>query len=423
MQNNHKNTIKKMVIANEYLKNNILDNYPIDQEDNIIINIELFFLTFTLFSDCFRRIEMSEELKRIIEDQDYYIDGDKIILRDKVISFESLEKAFIETLLKYNEIKSSKIISYDPTRFFSKKTPQEAITGQETKIMPFNSKNYLEKKKNFQNEAIGILNSYKLDKDGKAISYLHEIKSNFRLVAYDSIVSLYYKLNIDRQDQAFKSYQSLLSNNSIKKYYIKFIYMLLNIYPLQIYAKNRDIIDYSSLLIEGIDADFNLYTSDEAWKEFERKINKLNLEIDNYLIFIRNRKVPESAKLKVRNRIDQIKLEKKLLSEQYMHEIINQSDMKEIIELDNREESVYSSSQLNKHILCDIENALKKGYIRIDKDKVVFYGIKDDKVDFIINIYNNMIMDIFDIDNVLKSLNNTHNQNGIKNDNKMLYKS
>ena len=199
--------------------------------------------------------------------------------------------------------------------------------------------------------------------------------------------------------------------------------MLLNFYPLQIYAKNRDIIDYSSLLIEGIDADFNLYTSDEAWKEFERKINKLNLEIDNYLIFIRNRKVPESAKLKVRNRIDQIKLEKKLLSEQYMHEVINQSDMKEIIELENREESFYSSSQLNKHILCDIENALKKGYIRIDKDKVVFYGIKDDKVDFIINIYNNMIMDIFDTDNVLKSLNNTHNRNGIKNDNKTLYKS
>ena len=180
-------------------------------------------------------------------------------------------------------------------------------------------------------------------------------------------------------------------------------------------TKNRDIIDYSSLLIEGIDADFNLYTSDEAWKEFERKINKLNLEIDNYLIFIRNRKVPESAKLKVRNRIDQIKLEKKLLSEQYMHEIINQSDMKEIIELENREESFYSSSKLNKHILCDIENALKKGYIRIDKDKVVFYGIKDDKVDFIINIYNNMIMDIFDTENVLNSLNNNQNKVKIKN--------
>ena len=41
MQNNHKNTIKKMAIANESLKINILDNYPIDQEDNIIINIEL----------------------------------------------------------------------------------------------------------------------------------------------------------------------------------------------------------------------------------------------------------------------------------------------------------------------------------------------------------------------------------------------
>ena len=43
---------------------------------------------------------------------------------------------------------------------------------------------------------------------------------------------------------------------------------------------------------------------------------------------------------------------------------------------------------------------------------MVFYGIKDDKVDFIINIYNNMIMDIFDTDNVLNSLNN--NQNKVK---------
>ena len=415
MQNTHKKTIKKMVIANDNLRYKILDNCEIDEENNNIINIELFFLTFTLFSDYFRIIEMPEELKRIIKEQDYYIDGDKIISRDKEISFETVEKAFIDTLLMYKEKNQSKIISYDQVRCLSKKTQQESIIGQETKIMPFNSKNYLEKKENIHNEAIGILNSYKLDKDGKAISYLHEIKSAFRLVAYDSIVSLYYKLNIDRQDQAFKSYQSLLSNNSIKKYYIKFIYMLLNFYPLQIYAKNRDIIDYSSLLIEGIDADFNLYTSDEAWKEFERKINELNLEIDNYLIFIRNRKVPESAKLKVRNRIDQKKKKKKLLSEQYMHKIINQSDMKEIIELENREESFYSSSQLNKHILCDIENALKKGYIRIDKDKVVFYGIKDDKVDFIINIYNNMIMDIFDTDNVLKSLNNNQNKVKIKN--------
>ena len=415
MQNNHKNTIKKMAIANEYLKNNILDNYPIDQEDNIIINIELFFLTFLLFSDCLKKETISNELKIIIEDQDYYINGDKLIAGDKVISFETVEKAFIDTLLMYKEKNQSKIISYDPVRYLSKKTPQESIIESRTKIIQFNSKKYLEKKENIHNEAIGILNSYKLDKDGKAISYLQEIKSAFRLVAYDSIVSLYYKLNIDRQDQAFKSYQSLLSNNSIKKYYIKFIYMLLNFYPLQIYAKNKDIIDYSSLLIEGIDADFNLYRSDETWKEFERKINKLNLEIENYLIFIRNRKVPESAKLKVRNRIEQIKLEKKLLSEQFMHEIINKSDMKEIIELENREESFYSSSQLNKHILCDIENALKKGYIRIDKDKVVCYGIKDDKVDFIINIYNNMIMDIFDIDNVLNSLNNNQNKVIIKN--------
>ena len=415
MQNTHKKTIKKMVIANDNLRYKILDYSEIDEENNKIINIELFFLTFTLFSDYFRRIEMPEELKRIIKEQDYYIEGDKIISRDKVISFETVEKAFIDTLLMYKEKNQSKIISYDQVRFLSKKTPQESIVESETKIIQFNSKKYLEKKENMHNEAIGILNSYKLDKDGKAISYLHEIKSAFRLVAYDSIVSLYYKLNIDHQDQAFKSYQSLLSNNSIKKYYIKFIYMLLNFYPLQIYAKNRDIVDYSYLLIEGIDADFNLYASDETWKEFERKINKLNLEIDNYLIFIRNRKVPESAKLRVRNRIDQIKLEKKLLSEQYMHEIINQSDMKEIIELENREESFYSSSQLNKHILCDIENALKKGYIRIDKDKVVFYGIKDDKVDFIINIYNNMIMDIFDTENVLNSLNNNQNKVKIKN--------
>ena len=291
MQNTHKKTIKKMVIANDNLRYKILDNCEIDEENNNIINIELFFLTFTLFSDYFRIIEMSEELKRIIKEQDYYIEGDKIISRDKVISFETVEKAFIDTLLMYKEKNQSKIISYDPIRYFSKKTPQESIIESETKIIQFNSQKYLEKKENIHNEAIGILNSYKLDKDGKAISYLHEIKSAFRLVAYDSIVSLYYKLNIDRQDQAFKSYQSLLSNNSIKKYYIKFIYMLLNFYPLQIYAKNRDIIDYSSLLIEGIDADFNLYTSDEAWKEFERKINKLNLEIDNYLIFIRNRKV------------------------------------------------------------------------------------------------------------------------------------
>ena len=415
MQNTHKKTIKKMVIANDNLRYKILDYSEIDEENNKIINIELFFLTFTLFSDYFRIIEMPEELKRIIKEQDYYIDGDKIISRDKVISFETVEKAFIDTLLMYKEKNQSKIISYDQVRFLSKKTPQESIVESETKIIQFNSKKYLEKKENMHNEAIGILNSYKLDKDGKAISYLHEIKRTFRSVAYDSIVSLYYKLNIDHQDQAFKSYQSLLSNNSIKKYYIKFIYMLLNFYPLQIYAKNRDIVDYSYLLIEGIDADFNLYASDETWKEFERKINKLNLEIDNYLIFIRNRKVPESAKLRVRNRIDQIKLEKKLLSEQYMHEIINQSDMKEIIELENREESFYSSSQLNKHILCDIENALKKGYIRIDKDKVVFYGIKDDKVDFIINIYNNMIMDIFDTENVLNSLNNNQNKVKIKN--------
>ena len=331
MQNTHKKTIKKMVIANDNLRYKILDYSEIDEENNKIINIELFFLTFTLFSDYFRRIEMPEELKRIIKEQDYYIDGEKIISRDKEISFETVEKAFIDTLLMYKEKNQSKIISYDQVRFLSKKTPQESIVESETKIIQFNSKKYLEKKENIHNEAITILNSYKLDKDGKAISYLHEIKRAFRLVAYDSIVSLYYKLNIDRQDQAFKSYQSLLSNNSIKKYYIKFIYMLLNFYPLQIYAKNRDIVDYSYLLIEGIEADFNLYASDENWKEFERKINKLNLEIDNYLIFIRNRKVPESAKLKVRNRIDQIKQEKKLLSEQYMHEIINQSDMKEII--------------------------------------------------------------------------------------------
>ena len=58
MQNTHKKTIKKMVIANDNLRYKILDNCEIDEENNNIINIELFFLTFTLFSDYFRIIEM-----------------------------------------------------------------------------------------------------------------------------------------------------------------------------------------------------------------------------------------------------------------------------------------------------------------------------------------------------------------------------
>ena len=102
MQNKYKNTIKRMILANDNLRDKIINNYEIDNETKKIISIELFFLAFTIFLDFFEEIEISEEWKKIIKEQDYYIDKVTGRLKIKFCLSDVKEKIYKDYFIDVN---------------------------------------------------------------------------------------------------------------------------------------------------------------------------------------------------------------------------------------------------------------------------------------------------------------------------------
>ena len=348
-----------------------------------------------------------------MEKQDYYIQDNKIIIEGNEISFELLEMAFLETILKYREKKAGKIIKFEPIKKEENEedVSQNMCTVSEinfSDVIQFESGRDIEQEENERNEAIRIMNTYKLDREGLAKSYLYDIRESFRDIACESIISLYNILENGRKNRMFKSNVPLIDeNNRGNKSLIKFAYMLLSFYPIQFYAKEKEIIDYSSLLIPNITSDANYYRYDDTCEEFEKKFERINNIIDSCMIFVRSRRVRESEKRRVRFQINQLEWEKRELEAKYMEEMLSQTDMREVFN-DDTEESFYTSRTLNKHILYNIENALRNGHVDIrtihGKTSFVFYSVYGDDVDFILSIDSNKMIDVIDSENLMESL-------------------
>lgn len=418
MQNEYKKTIKSMILANESLKEQILEDFRIEEEDNKIINIELFYLTFSLFSDYFKRLDIYDSWKELLGSHDYYIDGDRVISGGKEISFQLLEMTFIETLLKYREKRDKKIVNV--TNFRKVKMSSESMTEEDNSevevlynighgelIQFVNDGVVNDERDSKREEAIKVLSSYQIGNSECVKSYLYEIRDGFRNIVYDCIVSLYNRLKKGRKDKMFKSVIPLINESSKdSRQHSELAHLLLTMYPIQFYGKDKDCIDYSKLLIPNIEVDANHYRYDDVWEEFEKKYEEINKIIDNCMIFIRSRKVKESEKRRIRFKINQLEWEKRDLESKYMLDMIEKTDMREIID-EETDESYYSGSMLNKHILYNLEIALKNGHVDIinkkGRDVLVLYAIVDKQVDFILEIDSSKFLDIIDMDSILSS--------------------
>ena len=82
------------------------------------------------------------------------------------------------------------------------------------------------------------------------------------------------------------------------------------------------------------------------------------------------------------------------------------SDVTEVY--DENGEPYYTGAMLNKHILYNLEIALRNGHVDVIKnngrEEMVFYAIVDGKVDFILKVGINKILNMFDTNNLIESI-------------------
>ena len=96
--------MKDLIYINDSLREFIMHDCEMEEDECFYANVELFFLTFALFSDDLENINLNDSVRELIETQKYYIDDDKIILGDKEIAFGVLEMAFVEVLSYYKNV-------------------------------------------------------------------------------------------------------------------------------------------------------------------------------------------------------------------------------------------------------------------------------------------------------------------------------
>ena len=365
--------MKDLIYINDSLREFIMHDCEMEEDECFYANVELFFLTFALFSDDLENINLNDSVRELIETQKYYIDGDKIILGDKEIAFGVLE------LLD--------------TGF-----------GQ---LIKFDINNVEEEERLAREEAIRKLYEYKASGYEEVDTYLYEIEHSFKDTAYEGIAILYNKLRELRDDNIFKGDIPLLSAADVNlSYYRKFAYMLMSCYPIQIFKPARECLEYLDLRFPNIQADANYYRYDDEWEEYEKKRNRVLADIGVCNFFLRCRRASKTEKDKARKRGEFLIRKKELLDLQCFNHSVDCSDVTEVY--DENGEPYYTGAMLNKHILYNLEIALRNGHVDVIKnngrEEMVFYAIVDGQVDFILKVGINKILNMFDTNNLIESI-------------------
>ena len=210
-----------------------------------------------------------------------------------------------------------------------------------------------------------------------------------------------------RDDNIFKGDIPLLSAADVNlSYYRKFAYMLMSCYPIQIFKPARECLEYLDLRFPNIQADANYYRYDDEWEEYEKKRNRVLADIGVCNFFLRCRRASKTEKDKARKRGEFLIRKKELLDLQCFNHSVDCSDVTEVY--DENGEPYYTGAMLNKHILYNLEIALRNGHVDVIKnngrEEMVFYAIVDGQVDFILKVGINKILNMFDTNNLIESI-------------------
>lgn len=401
--------MKELIYTNDSLREFIMHDYEMEEDECFYANVELFFLTFALFSDDLENINLNDSVRELIETQKYYIDGDKIILGDKEIAFSVLEMAFVEVLLYYKKERNRKIIGVDvfESKIQSKGNVDILLDTGLGQLIKFDINNVEEEERLAREEAIRKLYEYKASGYEEVDTYLYEIEHSFKDTAYEGIAILYNKLRKRRDNNIFKKDIPLLNASDVNlSYYRKFAYMLMSCYPIQIFKPARECLEYLDLRFPNIQADANYYRYDDEWEEYEKKRNKVLGDIGVCNIILRCRRVSKMEKDKARKRGEFLIRKKELLDLQRYKHSVDCSDVTE--DYDENGEPFYTGAMLNKHILYNLEIALRNGHVDVIKnngrEEMVFYAIVDGEVDFILKVGINKILNMFDTNNLIESI-------------------
>lgn len=397
------------IYTNDSLREFITHDYEMEEDECFYANVELFFLTFALFSDDLGNINLNDSVRELIETQKYYIDGDKIILGDKEIAFGVLEMAFVEVLSYYRKKRNRKIIDVDvfESKIQSKGNVDILLDTGLGQLIKFDINNVEEEERLAREEAIRKLYEYKASGYEEVDTYLYEIEHSFKDTAYEGIAILYNKLRKCRDNNIFKEDILLLNAADVNlSYYRKFAYMLMSCYPIQIFKPARECLEYLDLRFPNIQADANYYRYDDEWEEYEKRRNEVLKDIGVCNIILRGRRVSKTEKDKARKRGEFLIRKKELLDLQCYNHSVDCSDVTEVY--DENGEPYYTGAMLNKHILYNLEIALRNGHVDVIKnngrEEMVFYAIVDGKVDFILKVGINKILNMFDTNNLIESI-------------------
>ena len=265
--NNYIETAKDMIISNYNIEGMLYNDMPITNKENRIINIELFFLTFKLFKKYLMKTNLYSYIKDLINTNDYYIKDNILYINNREVSFRLLEIAFIKTLTEYKRQKDRKIV-YISGKVNNTKVIEINNRSNNKIVSLFNEPMYDYN----EQAAITELNRGKIVDAKNVEIYLRGITGETREFLYDAILNIYNCLKTKREDNILKAnITNINENSSNNKLNKDFIIFLLNLYPIQYYAKDKIRINYSKINLPNITVDTNHYRYDDSWDTLKIK--------------------------------------------------------------------------------------------------------------------------------------------------------
>lgn len=392
-----RNTVEQMLLTNDSLYYYLSNKYESVDFKKKIINIELFFLTFNLFYDCFRQVDFTIEWREAIYKNNYYIKDDKIFINESECSYDLLEFAFRKTLEIYSNCRIKRVIEFDKDREVKRRKLKENISDED-KVLMFDREEYLSRKIVEKN------NAYRFDQTTK--NMLTYNKSSFREAAYNGIVSIYNRLL--NNNNVFKELP-LIEKKCSNKMITNFGYMLLIFYPVIFYDRDKDFIDYNKLLICNLYAEPFRFRFSRKWQEYNKQMKKYDDCIKNCDIVINNKKVSADEKARAKRTKKEFLREKKEFDIKEGTIFLSNVEVREVCVDNDETKSVYAGYDWNKHLVYHLANALRHGCVDVSSINSNFgylklYSYIGKDLDYAIEISNSGMCNIFIIDNLIDSL-------------------
>lgn len=407
MQKEYRETVEDLVLANDHLIYCLNNECCLNDYYFQVLKIEMFALAFTIFSDCLGDIRIDDELFDSFVKHEYYFENGNIMIKGKKISVEKLEIIFVNILNSYRSMRTAKVFNYaDYSRVKIENNKSSNFGTNGCKIFGFKS---YERTKPLGMDEIKIanaMNNHKLDKEGYTKEYFNSLRYPFKDLAYDTIVYYYNTIKGCEEVPLFQR-----SSNKLKT--IKgFGYMLLNLYPLTFYAKGKDVIDYGALNICHVFADIANFRYDDEWVSFNEELKTIADNIEACKVFLRSRKVKKSVKWSVYQQMEKQEKNRKRLIDERCKKFMMCGDT---IEFDLDNNCFYTGNTWNKHVLYNLELALKSGFVDVSEieekeGKIKLYGVVGDDIDFILEIDRYFMAEVFNIDNMLDSLKSSNDK-------------